>query len=369
VTPARRRCRLAAPAAALAAALLWAPAVRAQAADDGPSVTGSFEVRYAAAVGWSSLPSPAAPGAAATEPAASLLLGAHGELTARWRPVSATLRLDPAMSVPAPAAAPVWEPGLTEAFALLREGPIDASAGLERLPLETARLTVPFQVDPVAADGTRRGVWGARVSAFTGPLRLRAAGFVVPPGLPGDSGANAGGLGGALSARFDFTVAQLELHALYLAAPVFGVGASGTAGQTVVYGEAWLLAGPWRGRGAIGASGYLGDALGGGLADALWTLEAAYAPPPGGAGLAPMPQVAGQLDVPLANGDTLHATADLGLAPSALVPGTRRLQGTAALLWETGDPQTTLQLGPSLSSGELGTRIAVQAQLTATTGF
>lgn len=375
MSPPRRGRRQVAPApvvvavaAAILSAQLWAPPARAQ-AGAGPGLAGSFEVRYAASVGWSSQPGPAPSGPIAGEPDASLLVAAHADLTARWTPVSVTLRLDPAMTAAGAAAPPDWEPGLTEAFALLREGPVDASVGLERLTLETARLTVPFQVDPVAADGTRRGVWGARVSAYTGPWRLRAAGFLVPPELPGSAGGARGRVGGAASARLDLTVAQIELDALYLDAPVLGAGASGTVGGTVVYGEAWLLADPWRGRGALGASGYLGDALGGAMRDTLWTLEAAFAPPPGAPGLPPMAQLAGRLDVPLANGDTLHATGDLGLSESTLAPGTRRLEGSAALLWEPSTAQTSFQLGPSLSSGELGTRLALQVRLTASTGF
>lgn len=343
-------------------------------AQAGPSVRGTFEVRYAAAVGWRSVGGPAMPGAptagaVAPEPDASLLLGAHADLDAGWRPLHLTVRLDPAMSAAGGGAEPAWEPGLTEAFALVREGPVDVSAGLERLPLETARLTVPFQIEPLAADGTRRGLWGARVAAYTGPLRLRAAGFLVPPGLPGDTAAGWGDVGGALSVRADLTSAQLEAHVLYLRAPAFGASASGTVGETVLYGEAWLLAGPWSGRGALGASGYLGTALGGALSDALWTLEAAYAPPPAAPALDALPQLAAQLDAPLINGDTLHAFADVGLADSRLVPGEPRLQGSVSLLWETGGSEATLQLGPSLSSGELGTRLLLQAKLTATTGF
>lgn len=344
-------------------------------AQAGPSVSGTFEVRYAAAVGWSSggasaLPATPASGTPfAPQPDASLLLGAHADLSASWRPLRLTVRLDPTTSATGGAGEPVWEPGLTEAFLLLREGPIDASGGLERLPLETARLTVPFQIEPLAADGTRRGLWSARVSAYTGPVRVRAVGFLVPPGLPGGAGGPWGAVGGALSVRADLTAAQLEAHALYLGAPVFGASASGTAGETVVYGEAWLLVDPWRGRAALGASSYLGNALGGALSDALWTLEAAYAPPAAAADLAALPQLAGQLDAPLANGDSLHAFAGVGLAESMLAPGTRRLQGSASLLWETGDPDATLQLGPSVSTGELGTRVLLQVKLTAATGF
>jgi hypothetical protein len=328
-------------AAFLAALLAALPVVRAQGA--GASVGGSVEFDYGASVGWSSLPP-------AVGTAASLLTGVHADMTARLPPVTFTLRLDPSLSAPAGATVPILEPGLSEAYALLREGPIDVSAGLRRLTLETARLTVPFQVDPVAADGTRRGLLSARVAAYTGLVRVRAAALL-----------DQGRLGGALSVRLDLTSAQLEAHALYLEAPVFGVSASGTVSQTVVYGEAWLLAAPWRGRGALGVSGYLGSAL--------WTLEAAFAPPPGAPTAVPLPQLAAQLDVPLADGDTLHGLADVGLTASQLVPGSRALQASASLTWEAGGPDLTLELGPNLSAGELGASVALLVRLRATTGF
>lgn len=352
--PAGRALRLA------LAVLLWLAGGAAH-AGSGPTLGGSFEVRYLAAIGWSGLPpSPALP-AASGAPDAAMLLGAHAEATARWQPLALTVRLDPAMLATAGVAAPTWEPGLTEAYALLREGPVDASLGLERLPLETARLTVPYRLEPAAADGTRRGLWGARVSLYTGPLRLRAAGFLAPPTLAPPASGGGSELGGAVSARLDLTAVQIEAHAVYLRAPAFGVSASGTLGQTVLYGEAWLLAEPWGGRGALGASGYLGDAL--------WTLEAAYAPPLAAPAAAALPQLAAQLDLPLAGGDNLRAFATLGLAESVLAPGSLRLQGAATLLWRTGTPQATLELGPSVSSGELGTRALLTARLTAASGF
>lgn len=349
-TPVRRVVRYLAMALALCGT--WTAT-----AQPSPALIGSFEVRYAAAVGHSPL-SPL-PGLVTVEPFATMVLGAHVDLQATWQPLRATLRLDPALLASSSTSVPTWEPGLTEAYVLLREGPIDASAGLERLPLETARLTVPFQLDPVAADGTRRGLWGARVSAYVGALRLRGVGFLRSPGMGGGSAPD--DLGAALSARLDLTSAQVEAHAVYLGAPAFGVGASGTVGRTVVYGEAWLVAEPWRGRGALGASGYLGDAL--------WTLEAAYAPPATAPGLDAAPRLAAQVDVPLATGDSLRAITDIALVESTAAARQRRLQASASAMWETGDGAATLRLGPALTVGSAGVRLVLQAQLDAATDF
>lgn len=331
------------PAAALVVAALAAlPAARAQ--GSGPAVQGRVEALTAATVGWSSV-------AGAPQPYAVLLTGANVDLEASWRPVSLTVRAAPTMTAQGGAGVePAFELGLEEAYALLREGPVDVSAGLQRLTLETARLTVPYQLDTLDAAGGRAGLWSARAALYAGPARLRATAFLRD-----------GHAGGALGLRLDLTSAQVEAHALYDRSPAVGVGASGTVGDTVVYGEAWLLTGPWRGRGALGVSGY--------LADALWTLEAAYAPPPLSPAAEPLPQLAVQAVVPLDDGDTLEGYADVGLAASALHPGARSARATATLTWTTGDPEAQLELGPSLSVSELGTQAALTVRLSVATGF
>lgn len=323
----------------LALASLGPPAAAAE-----PAVSGTFEMQFGAAVGVAST-------GGATRPAASSLTGAHVELSATFDPVTFLVRLDPSLRTPEGGGAASWQAGLTEAYALVRLGPLDASAGVQRLPLETARLSLPYGVEPVGANGQRRGVVGARAQLYLDRVRLRAA------LLERD-----GRWGAAASARTDLTAAQLELHAVYLDGWAFGAGASGTTGSTVLYGEAWLLSDPWRGRGALGASGYLGDAL--------WTLEAAYAPfgtPAPGAPASP--QLAGEVDAPLANGDTLRVLAAAALAPSVLEPGGRAPAVSASLTWTSGDPEITFELGPAFASGELGTRYALTARVVAATGF
>lgn len=309
------------------------------------------EVPYGVSVGIASL-------AGATAGEARLVAGVRFDGEARLDPLRLTLRLEPSLtgtdatSVP-PAGStsePQWDAGLEEAYALLRLGAVDASAGLERLPLETARLTVPYQVDRSEAGGRRLGVLGARASLYLDPLRLRAA-FLDRDGS----------LGGALSVRADLTSAQLEAHAVYLDGLALGVGASGTVADTVLYGEGWLLAAPWRGRGALGASGYLGDAL--------WTTELAFAPLPGAAGSAAVPQLAAQVSVPLGLDATLEAHASAAWAESVLVPGAHRLAAQGALTWVGGTPDVQLELGPAVQTSELGTHYALTLRLTSFTAF
>lgn len=152
------------------------------------------------------------------------------------------------------------QPGLTEAFARYRLDDLDLSAGVERLPLETARLSVPFRLETVGKTGQPSGLLGARATFFAGDLRVR-------PALVYRQGDDR--LGGVMSVRQTIRRFEGEAHAPYLDGFVAGLGGSGLVGDTVLYGEAWLLARPWDGRGALGASGFWGELL--------WTVEAAYA--------------------------------------------------------------------------------------------
>ncbi len=315
-------------------------------AANGLELAGTVEVRYGATVGAVS-----AGGDARTR--GELLTGVHVDLEARLDPVALTVRLDPSLRADGGARRPEAEAGLSEAYVRLRAGPVDASAGIERLALETARLSVPFQVDRSGANGERLGLPGIRAAAYLGRARIRAA-------LLSDDG----DLGGALSVRGDLTSAQVEAHVLYLRRWALGAGVSGTVGETVVYGEGWLLSDPWRARGAVGASGYAGDAL--------WTLEAAFAPPagaPGGSGAEATAQLAGELDLPLADGGSLQGYAAVAWAGSALRPGDVAPVATLSALWRTGDPEVTFELGPSLTTGRGATRYALSARVIATTGF
>ncbi len=153
-------------------------------------------------------------------------------------PVLLTAVLDP--SVRADLRGLTFEPGLTEAYALSAQPDYDLSAGVERLPLETARLSIPFGVERTGARGVRQGVPGARASYYLGDWRLRGAVFyqdaldAVTP---------------LVSARRSFGDFELEAHALYPREVVLGLGGSGLVADLVLYGEAWLLTDPLDGRG------------------------------------------------------------------------------------------------------------------------
>ncbi len=338
----------------LARALRWSTALALAAAGTAlAQVRVRVEIPYGASVGLAS-------SGGATAGQASLVTGLHVDAEAALEPFHLTVRLDPSMTVldaatmtpavPPTAPWPSWEPGLTEAYALLREGRLDVSAGIERLPLETARLTVPFQLDRNAADGQRRGLLGARASLYLDPMRLRGALFE-----------RGGSLGGALSVRADLTSAQLEAHAVILDGLAFGASASGTLADTVLYGEAWLLTEPWRARAALGANGYLGDAL--------WTAEVAFAPPTGLPDAAAVPQLAAQVTVPWPAEGSLDVYAGAALMDSVLAPGERRVAGQASLTWVTGNPDVQLELGPAVRFGELGAHYVLTLRLTTYTAF
>lgn len=186
---------------------------------------------------------------------ASWDLGAHLEARYDLNPLRLQLVLDPGVRF---SRSPTAEAGLTELYALYREGELDVSLGLERLPLEVARLSVPYNLEPASLLGNRQGRWGARVGWNPQEARVRLA--VLE---------NAGRPLPILSLRREFGSLELEAHLLYPTRWVLGLGGSGTAVGLVVYGETWLLLEPLEARYALGLSGSLGDGV--------WTLEGGYA--------------------------------------------------------------------------------------------
>ena len=165
--------------------------------------------------------------------------------------------------------------GLTEVYAKYQVGDFDISAGLERLPIETARLSVPFGLSEVNSEvsadspkGSLTGLWSARVLWYPGDYRFRLAGFYR---------ADDEQFGVTLSAKRFFGDFELEATAIYDSHLTFGLNGSGLLGEVVVYGETWLLLNALVAdetettfRGLLGATGYLGDSL--------WTVEAGYFP-------------------------------------------------------------------------------------------
>lgn len=151
-------------------------------------------------------------------------------------PVAINLVLDPSVRVSEEIAA---EPGPTEAYARLSEGAFDVSAGIERLPLEYARLSLPFSVERTLRQGVRQGVPGARVLWYPGNYRLRAALLYQDTPTP------------LISVKRAFGDFELEGFALYYDQAVFGAGGSGLVGDLVIYGEGWLLTAPMDARGAL----------------------------------------------------------------------------------------------------------------------
>lgn len=278
-------------------------------------------------------------------PSVGLRLFAH--LDAEWAldPVTLRVVLDPSVALPGPSPTePRAEIGLTEAYALYRAADVDLSIGIERLPLSSARLSEPLSLEPRSDQGQPQGILGARASIFLDGVRIR------PIAVYHD-----GDFGGALSVRFDLSGAEFEAHALYLDGAAVGLGGSGLVGELVLYGEAWLLAGAdldlgdLSARGALGLSGFWGDAL--------WTVEGAFAPAPGtGNDLsAPaFPQFAAQLALPIGEAGALDATVGVALPSSLLTPGESALAGTAALGYRYGDPDYSVSVGPTATVTELG---------------
>jgi hypothetical protein len=227
-----------------------------------------------------------------------------------------------------------WAWGVTEAYAQHRRGAFDLRLGIERLPLETARLMIPFSIEDVDVLGTRHGRAGVRaVWHPDSATRLRAALLE-----------HAGGLYPAVSLRRQFASFELEGHALSLplGRTAAGVGGSGLVGALVVYGEAWTLTAPAETRYAIGFSGS--------IRDGLWMLEAGNAASAAVARLIPgtgiSPQLAGQISHRISDEVSVTGTARALADPDAL-----RGQLTVHLTRTAGNADYTVSvtslLGPA----------------------
>lgn len=255
-------------------------------------------------------------------PSALWSLGAHLEARYTLEPFRLNLVLDPGVNF---ARGVTTDAGLTEAYGLYRQGELDLSLGLERLPLETARLSLPYSLEPLSPLGNRQGRFGARVSWNPEAARVRLA-------LLEDSGQ----LVPVLSLRREFGDFELEAHTLYRSDRVLvGLGGSGTLDELVLYGELWALGYPTDWRYVVGLSGALGEGL--------WTLEAGRAAP---SGLEPVrPLLAGQLSLPQGEDASWNVLAKLLLDSDAL-----RVQAGLGYTLSLNDLQLesalTAQIGP-----------------------
>lgn len=191
----------------------------------------------------------------AAVPSGSWGLGAHLEARYRLEFGSLNLTLDPGVRFGTEVRT---EAGLTEAYLLVPQGEFDLGIGIERLPLEVARLSLPYSLEPLGEFGQRKGLPVIRVSWNPEGARVRLA--VLEVGCSAVP---------VLSLRRAFGDFELEGHALYRDdRAVLGLGGSGTLGTLVFYGEVWALTNPLDWRYAFGASGS--------LPDGLWTLEGGY---------------------------------------------------------------------------------------------
>ena len=255
-------------------------------------------------------------------------------------PIAFNLVLDPSVRV---GQTVTTEPGLTELYAATTYGDLDLSVGIERLPLETARLSVPYSVETVGVRGVRHGVPGVRGVLYSGDWRLRGAVFYRD--AEQDFAENVTPL---VSVRRAFDSFDLEAHALYQNGLVAGLGGSGLVEGVVVYGEAWLLSdAEFTNVSARGALGFNGN-----LATGTWTLEAAYLAPgltslkddddltPAqlSSAVKPRPAVLGQIALPLGDeGDmSLSLTGNAFFDPDAL------RSGVGASYTLLGDSELTL---------------------------
>lgn len=238
--------------------------------------------------------------------------------------------------------------GLSELYFLYRQADWDISFGKERLPLETARLTLPFSLEPRSNSGAVQGVWGARAIYFPADFRLRSAVFF-----------DAESIGGDISAKYFFGDMELEAHLIYNRALSFGVTGSGLIDTVVFYGESWLLVDaplPWNKkeratqfRLLLGANGFVWN-------DIIWTLEAGYLPI---GNLPSMAQLWGQISVP----NTGLEDVSVNLQGSLRLPetGLAATLGTA-LEWQEGEGSRQLLVELELSQQQPRLRLGWQSK-------
>ena len=261
---------------------------------------------------------------------ASVALTARLDATHAIAPFEVRLTAEPSLRIDDDAR---FEAGVSDAFVHFRHDDLVVSAGLERLVLETARLSTPFAVGPVSPRGVRQGVPGLRVRWFGSGTRVRLA--VLHDG---------DGLGGVLSLRHELGVGEVEAHAVALSEGfALGLGGSGLVGALVVYGEAWLLTDPIAARGALGVTGFVDEAL--------WTAEVAFLPR--APGLDPRPALLGAVDLQGAG------QGDWRLAGAAFLDADA-LRGDVTLAYTQREPEgdvtafVTARVGPGPAQVAIG---------------
>lgn len=187
--------------------------------------------------------------------------------------------------------------GLTEGYLAYRAPFGDLRVGRMLLPLETARLTLPYTLTP-ERDGRRYGVDGARADLYLGASRLQTALVQVDDAWTPVIGWRHGFSG------WEVTAHALSDHERLVA----GLGGSGLVGSVVVYGEGWAVPGESHPRYILGVNGYAGDLI--------WTGEVGRVPfqpeltPPA-------PLAAGQIAYTPTLGLTLTANGAVTLQESA----------------------------------------------------
>ncbi len=306
----------------VAAALLVVAAVTGPAAAQAPT---TWETRAEVDLGTAL---PLAPGVPSFM---QWTLAGHVEIHAASARDTFTLTLDPGL---------LYDGGtqsvftLTETFLQTTRDRSVVSLGVERIPLEVARLTIPYSIEPVDILLTRAGVAGARLQWFPDDgTRVRVA--VLADGVR---------VSPLLSFRREFTDLELEGHVLlHGGRTALGLGGSGLLGTLVVYGELWSLTDPQEWRYAAGVSGS--------VPDGLWTVEYGYASAVTGA--LPRHQIAAQLVQQYGPEVALTVTGRLFADPDAY-----RSQVSLELSRAVGNLEYTVNLltllGPEPAQAVLG---------------
>lgn len=215
---------------------------------------------------------------------------------------------------------------------------LEASLGLRRWPLGELRLQPAMRLGRADRFGTQLGLLGGQAAVFVHPWRVR-----LGVAAPVDATLRPHGLGVVAAVRWDVASWTLEAHALHVGRSGGGVSASGTVGDQVVYGEAWLLGDPLEVRGGAGVAGY--------VADLLVTAEGAWAPADGDIDGAARPSVRLAVQAAPTRDLSIDASAGLAWPDDPRSPGSRTARGDAAVSLSLATSDAVLSLTPNVRFG------------------
>lgn len=228
---------------------------------------------------------------------------------------------------------------------------LETSFGFRRWPVGELRLEPAIRLGQVDGFGTQLGWLGGQATVFAHPWRVR-----LGVGAPVDATLKPSDVGAVAAVRWDVATWTLEAHAFHMGRSGGGLTASGTVGNQVVYGDAWLLAEPLELRGGAGIAGYVGDLL--------VTAEGAWAAAGGALDSDARPSLRLALQAAPTRDLSIDASAGVAWPDDPRAPGSRTPIGDAAISLSLSTSDAVLSLTPNArvggGSSVLGTTLTLR---------